>query len=202
LTAAEFASFTYTTTGNCNYQARWYINIRGTDDVTISGASFPGVPGGIVYNVIGCDRTITVTQTALAGHLLAPCSDVNQPDGVITGKVVARNVIASRQINRENTCPAQTTVQVPVVVASMENNLASFTNNFLIAGDNVDGKNVVAANGDNSYEFDAATAGWTVHQVIFVPTDTHTSRTATPVEKSSAATVAFSVVLAFVALLF
>jgi len=148
LTSAEYGQFTYTTISNCNFQANWFINIRGTDDVTISGDSFPGVPGGVVYNIEGCGRTITISETTLSGHFLGPCSDLNQPTGLITGKVVARNVIASLQINRENTCPQNITITIPVVVqvpsiVSTQLDLAG--ENVAVVGDELDATHTVIA---------------------------------------------------------
>eukprot|EP01114_Cavostelium_apophysatum_P010364 TRINITY_DN23_c0_g1_i1.p1 TRINITY_DN23_c0_g1~~TRINITY_DN23_c0_g1_i1.p1 ORF type:complete len:962 (+),score=298.51 TRINITY_DN23_c0_g1_i1:390-2888(+) len=113
LTQAEFAQFTYTSVDNCNVQANWVINVRGTDDVTISGDSFPGVPGGVVYNVIGTGRTVHVYSVSVDGHILAPANYINQTGGVIRGKVVAGNVLFSLQVNRENTCPEKGVIENP-----------------------------------------------------------------------------------------
>jgi len=115
LTPLEMSQFTYTTLSQCNFQARWFITIRGSGDVTISGGSFPGVPGGVVYNVIG-SRTIYVTGTSVNGALLAPNANLNQTGGVIVGKVVAGNVEMSLQINKQNTCPNPQTIQIPSIV--------------------------------------------------------------------------------------
>jgi len=201
LYGADFSSFTYTVVGNCNFQARWFINIRGTDNIDISGDSFPGVPGGVVYNVIGCDRVVTVHDTALAGALLAPCSTLDQPSGVILGKVVAGDIVSSLQINRENTCPDDIEVQVPVVVASIQGNeLAQFSTNFLVNGDNVDGKTVESYRGDNTYDFDGK-VNWTPGRVLYVTANTRSGRAPSPTE-SGASVVAFSVALIAILALF
>jgi hypothetical protein len=107
------SQYTYTVTSNCNFQASWVINVRGTEDVAFRGDSFPAVPGGVVYNVIGSGRVISVTDTMLAGHLLAPDNTLNQTGGVIVGKVVAGDIIFSLQINKQNNCPNPGTVIVP-----------------------------------------------------------------------------------------
>jgi choice-of-anchor A domain-containing protein len=103
LTPAEMALFTYTTLTGCNFQAEWIINIRGTGPVSFRGDSFPGLPGGVVYNIIG-DRAVSITETLVNGHVLAPTSTINQPGGVIVGKVVAGDVTFSLQINKPD-CP-------------------------------------------------------------------------------------------------
>jgi choice-of-anchor A domain-containing protein len=113
LTPEEMAQYTYTVVDNCNFQAKWTLNIRGNGDVTINGASFPGIAGGVVYNVIGSGRTITVDETDLQGHLLAPFNTLYQPGGVINGKVVAADITMALQINKQNQCPYPGTVEIP-----------------------------------------------------------------------------------------
>jgi len=112
----QFSTFTYTTLSNCNFQANWVINVRGTDNVTFSGDSFPSVPGAAIYNVIGEGRTISVIGTFLNGHLLAPDNYLYQPETTIAGKVVVGDVFMSRQINKQNNCPnpGNVTISVPV----------------------------------------------------------------------------------------
>jgi len=206
LTSAEFGSFTYTTLGNCNYQAQWYINIRGTDDVSISGDSFPSVPGGTVYNVVGCGRTITVHDTQLSGSFLAPCSTLNQPNGVINGKVVAGNIAASLQINRENTCPQNITVTIPIVVQipSIQSTQLTLTNNGGRTGDSLtaDGPTIVATNG-NVVSLSApvtAAAGKT----YYIQSNTYDSRTPVDTQPASSGasvvSMAFALVVALIAL--
>jgi choice-of-anchor A domain-containing protein len=207
LTSAEFDSFTYTTIGNCNYQALWFINIRGTDDVSITGASFPSIPGGTVYNVVGCGRTITVHDTDLAGSFLAPCSYLNQPNGVINGKVVAESVVVSLQINRENTCPQNVTITIPVVVQvpSIESTQASLSNNAARVGDSLtaDGPTVVATNGNNVALSGPITAP--AGKTYFIQSNSFASRTPVDSEQPSTASVAsmtVALVVALIALLF
>jgi len=114
LTPAQMMTFTYTSVSNCNFQAEWIINIRGTGDVTITGDSFPAIAGGVIYNVIGA-RTVFVHDTQVNGHLLAVTATLNQTGGVIVGKVVAGSIVSALQINKQNTCPLPTPVTVPVV---------------------------------------------------------------------------------------
>jgi len=111
---AQLSGATYYVTNNCNFQAQWVINVRGTTDVQITGGSFPGVPGGIVYNIIG-SRSIYVHDTNLVGNVLAPLATLNMTTGVINGKVVVGNVVNSLQINREGQCPVPTSVTVATV---------------------------------------------------------------------------------------
>jgi len=104
LTSSQMSQYTYIAPfTNCNSDASWTINIRGTDSVTLTGGSFPADCGQVVYNVIGSGRTITVTGTSLCGHLLAPDNILNQSGGVIVGHVIAGDIPASLQINK-NPC--------------------------------------------------------------------------------------------------
>jgi len=121
LTAADFNSFTYTSVDNCNFQAFWIINIAGSDDVTISGDSFPAICGGVVYNVLGSGRTINVDDTSVCGHILAPSNTLNQVGGVIVGKVVAGNIQFALQINKQNTCPNPGNVTLPTATSTPAN---------------------------------------------------------------------------------
>jgi len=114
ITPDQMSQYTYTSLSSCNYQADWVINVRGTGDVTLTGGSFPSVPGAAVYNIIGSGRTITVTDTDLNGHVLAPQNTLYQPGGVIQGKVVAGNISMSLQINKQNVCPNPANVSIPV----------------------------------------------------------------------------------------
>jgi len=103
ITADDFAVSTYWIVNNCNFQATWVINIVGTEDITFHGDNFPGVSGGIVYNVLGSGRTIYV-QTEVAGSILAPNNILDQTGGFISGKVVVGNVKFALQINKPD-CP-------------------------------------------------------------------------------------------------
>jgi len=113
LTSDVMSTYTYTSVDNCNFQAYWVINIAGNDDVSIGGASFPAICGGVVYNVLGSGRTVTITETSVCGHVLAPDNIVYQPGGVIVGKVVAGDITMSLQINKQNNCPNPGTVNLP-----------------------------------------------------------------------------------------
>jgi len=113
LTPETMAQYTYTSVDNCNFQAYWIINIAGSGPVTINGDSFPAICGGVVYNVQGSGRTITVTETSVCGHILAPENTIYQPGGVIVGKVVAGDISFSLQINKHNNCPNPGTVDLP-----------------------------------------------------------------------------------------
>jgi len=119
LAGSIFTSFTYTVLVGCNFQSRWTINIVGSDNVDISGASFPAIPGGTVYNVecTAVGQTVSIHDTQLFGHLLAPSCIVDQPTGVIVGKVVAGEVRRSLQINSMTTCPTPQTVTLTLVAS-------------------------------------------------------------------------------------
>lgn len=214
LTPNQMSQFTYTTVSNCNFQATWNINIRGTDDVVLTGGSFPAVPGGVVYNIIG-SRDISVTGTEVHGSILAPNANLKQTGGVILGKVVAGNVEFALQVNRENTCPTPTTVIIPSIVTlpSVNSNQLNLVSNSFVAGENakVAGTTVTIAAylgtdsaGNYVYEttapFNANTGDY-----AFVEASTDTSRTQTEGNATSSASVfsvAFALVAALIALAF
>jgi len=159
LTPDIMATYTYITTSNCNFQANWVVNIRGTSDVSFNGDSFPAAPGGIVYNIIGCGRTIEVSGTAVTGSILAPCSTLHQTGGVIIGKVVAGDITFSLQINKID-CPnpGDVTVQSPTGAPALGGSTSipiasvvfSANDQVSIAGDNTV-YTVTASNGNNIY---------------------------------------------------
>jgi choice-of-anchor A domain-containing protein/fibro-slime domain-containing protein len=99
LNPSEFSQFTWVSLSNCNNNARWTINIAGTDDVTFSGGSFPLSASAVVYNVPGT-RQINLNGYQLNGNLVAPFATVNQQGGYIQGKLIAGTVSASDQINK------------------------------------------------------------------------------------------------------
>jgi len=109
------AQFTYITVDNCNFQASWVVNVRGTENVNFRGDSFPAIAAGVVFNVIGSGRVIDVTGVAVTGHILAPNNILHQTGGVIIGKVVVADVTFALQINKHS-CPnpADVTISVPV----------------------------------------------------------------------------------------
>jgi choice-of-anchor A domain-containing protein len=106
---SQFSSFTYTVAESCNSDAKWVINIGGTSDFTISGASFPASANAVVYNVLGSGRTITVENTQVQGSVFAPYNTLYQPSGDIYGRVVAADISMSLQIN-QNQCYAPPSV--------------------------------------------------------------------------------------------
>lgn len=155
LTAAEMTQFTYYVTVNCNYQAYWTINVAsGSDDVVLSGDSFPAVPGAVVYNIQGC-RTIQVRDTAVNGHVLATCGTLNQTGGVILGKTVVGDVIMSLQINKEDVCRTITNVNIPILI---ENDNNCIVNSNIQVGEILtteDGQQLrISANENNCLTFD------------------------------------------------
>jgi len=99
LTPAEMTQYTWTSLSNCNTAAEWVINIVGSGDVTFSGGSFPAPANQVIYNIAGTGRTINVGPTQVEGSIVAPFNNVNQPNGVVIGKVIANNIV-SLQINK------------------------------------------------------------------------------------------------------
>jgi len=99
LTAPQVSSYTWIDTENCNPNARWVINIPGTDDVTFSGGSFPANAASVIYNVLGSGRNIYL-QTQLVGSVVAPYNNYIDNYSVVIGKLIAGNVANSHQCNR------------------------------------------------------------------------------------------------------
>jgi choice-of-anchor A domain-containing protein len=99
LTAAQISEYTWVSTTNCNTNAKWVINVVGNDDVTFSGGSFPYAANQVVWNIQGRGRNINIQWTQVQGSILAPFNNINQPSGVVIGKVIANN-INSLQINK------------------------------------------------------------------------------------------------------
>jgi len=108
------SQYTYTTLENCNFHASWVVNIRGEGEVDFRGDSFPALPGGLVYNILGSGRVIDVKDTAVSGSILAPLNILHQTGGYILGKVVAADVTFALQINKHNDCPNPGTITIPV----------------------------------------------------------------------------------------
>jgi len=218
LTPEQLAQTTYTVVDGCNFQAEWIINIRGTGAVTLSGDSFPAIPGGVLYNIIGA-RTVFVHDTQVNGHILAPAATLNQTGGVIVGKVVAADIVFALQINKQNTCPVPVPVSIPLVPSvpvnagdsefALQNSVSNFriNDNIVLPNDKVLGK-IIAINSDkNTVTVDTAaccTASWPAHSVFKVVVSSTQSRAADPVNaQSSSASVsqiAFAVVVALFAL--
>jgi len=99
ITGSQLASSTYYVLDNCFFQSAWILNIPGTDDITLSGGSFPAIGGGVLYNVLGSGRTIYVNNTAVTGSILSPGNTLYQVGGYIAGKVVVDDVAMALQIN-------------------------------------------------------------------------------------------------------
>jgi len=101
LDASAFSQFTYVVSdSSCNSNAKWVINVVGTGDVTLTGATFPAPANAVVYNIIGSGRTVNVENISLQGSVFAPNNRLYQPSGVITGRVVAGDVVMSLQVNQ------------------------------------------------------------------------------------------------------
>jgi len=84
----QFAQSTYFTLENCNFQAKWVINIRGFEDVVSTGDNFPANPGAVVFNFVGTGRLLTI-QNSWWGAILAPFNSVKNLGGVVVGKIIA-----------------------------------------------------------------------------------------------------------------
>jgi len=100
LIPSELSQYTWISLDHCNGNARWVLNIGGTGDVTFTGGSFPAPAPAVVYNILGSGRTVNVQYIQLDGTLLAPNNVVNEPNGVIVGKVIAADISMSLQVNK------------------------------------------------------------------------------------------------------
>jgi len=98
LQASQMSSYTWISLDSCNANARWVINIPGTDDVTFSGGSFPANSASIIYNIQGSGRNVRL-QTQLTGTVLAPYNKFIDISSVVIGKVIAGDIV-SHQTNR------------------------------------------------------------------------------------------------------
>jgi len=205
-----FNSITYYTLDNCNFQASWVINIGGTGTVNFFGGSFPAVAGGLVYNVLGTNRVLNVTGTAVTGHILAPWNILNQTASVIWGKVVVGDVLNLNQVNK----PYCVTGNPPVTVSS---NVAQttpsgsktllVTGNVFIAGDKLNlGPTVVSTSTDgktltlNTPLTGAVSAGTVVSTIVTDPTASRVVVQAAVTGSSSAITVFAGLLIALLAL--
>jgi choice-of-anchor A domain-containing protein len=87
---------------NCNFGARWIVDITGTGKVTIKGAPFPGVIERVVFNIFGTTdplRTIEVS-TGVGANILAPNCNFVSHQGVTRGLLIIGNVEHIIQANR------------------------------------------------------------------------------------------------------
>jgi len=124
---------------NCNFYARWIIDITGTGTVQFQGAPLSGILERLVYNVLGAGRDINVINS-LNGNLLAPNNNLKLPNGVTVGNVVVGNVTTAIQNNRPF-CQLWANVKislqvlVPVKLGDTVVYVANLTN--LIIGDTI-----------------------------------------------------------------
>jgi len=231
LTSTLMASYSYTSVTNCNFQAYWIINVEGSDNVTINGDSFPAVCGGVVYNILGSGRYVTITDTSVCGHVLAPYNIIYQPGGVIVGKVVAGDIAMSLQINKQNTCPNPGTTDLPTATSSpspsgtdyltVKKNGGIRPNDIIFIGDDLVGYPVLEVTDTNialsfALDFDV-TEGTLVYATVSNdngrPTSSNnvqgsssmmesSSPSSTSANDSTSLSVAVAVVLALIALAF
>jgi len=94
------SQYTWISLTGCNDNARWYINVAGTGDVTFTGGSFPAPAAAVTYNILGSGRTVNVQNIQLDGTILAPNNIVNEPSGVVVGKVITADFAMSLQVNK------------------------------------------------------------------------------------------------------
>jgi choice-of-anchor A domain-containing protein len=100
-TPSQLSSQSSMVLDHCNPSARWFINIRGTDHVEFTGAAFPAPAKQIVYNVLGSGRIMWVHDMGFKGSMIAPRNILNLSTGVMIGKTIVGNVVATNQINKQ-----------------------------------------------------------------------------------------------------
>ena len=96
-----FSSTRWYSLENCNIASNFVITITGTGNVLFQGGRFPGVIERLIYNVVGAGRTLNIT-TGIAGNILAPDNNFEQPNGVTQGLVVVGDVRSVVQANKPN----------------------------------------------------------------------------------------------------
>jgi len=99
--AAVLSGVNWYATSNCNFAARWIIDVTGSGSVSFQGSPFSGIVERVVYNILGSGRTVTANN-GVAGHLLAPNNIFNQPVGVTYGLVVFGDIKIAKQNNKPN----------------------------------------------------------------------------------------------------
>jgi len=101
ITAAMLGQTNWYSLQNCRFDARWVIDVIGTDDVTIKGGQFPGIVERVIYNILGSGRTITANN-GVNGHIFAPNNIFYQEIGVTYGLVIAGDIPLAKQNNKPN----------------------------------------------------------------------------------------------------
>jgi hypothetical protein len=86
---------------NCNFGARWIIDITGEEDVEIKGSPFPGIIERCLMNVLGSGRKITVS-TGAGTSILGPDNTLFMENGVTRGLVIVGDVEYIVQANLPN----------------------------------------------------------------------------------------------------
>jgi len=205
--ASVLTQGTYYILDNCNFQAKWVINIGGNGPVVFAGDNIPGVGSSIVYNILGSGRTISV-QTEVNGNILAPHNILDQTGGVVEGKVVVGNVAIALQVNKPDcTHPSTTTVnsQSSTNAPKGSSHFEVKTNGGINEGDQVtvgsENFNVVSSSNSaitiDGQTANAFAAGTRISAVVVDPT---ASRIPVVSAQSSMPTGAASTLQAFVAL--
>eukprot|EP01114_Cavostelium_apophysatum_P005234 TRINITY_DN15_c0_g1_i4.p1 TRINITY_DN15_c0_g1~~TRINITY_DN15_c0_g1_i4.p1 ORF type:complete len:1108 (+),score=287.35 TRINITY_DN15_c0_g1_i4:71-3394(+) len=98
LLPSEMSQYTWVSITNCNANAQWIINVRGSADVNLNGAYWGLDPSAVIFNVVGAGRTVNVFNVLVPGTILAPFNTLNQPSGQIDGRVIVADVVTSLNI--------------------------------------------------------------------------------------------------------
>jgi choice-of-anchor A domain-containing protein len=160
--ASVLTQGTYYILNNCAFQAKWVINIGGNGPVVFAGDNLPGTGSSNLYNILGSGRTIYV-ETEVNGNILAPQNVLNQTGGVVEGKVVVGNAVASLQVNKPACSEASASsinAQSNVVVPKGSSHIAVNGNGGIQKGDSVSFGNqqfTVVSSSDSDIQVDSAT---------------------------------------------
>lgn len=127
---STFNQITSYNLNNCNADFKWIITISAGSNpntnatsnnsttgnsVLFRGGAFPATAVNVLYNILGSNRTIEVS-TGVYGAILSPRNHLNQPGGVVNGKVIVGSAFVL-QINKPvctytsntGTCPTNST---------------------------------------------------------------------------------------------
>jgi len=121
---ADLSQSTWWNLENCNFQAVYVLNIRGSGAVSVQGGDFPTITERVIYNVVGTGRTFT-TSSGLNGNILAPNNIVKQNNGVTKGLVIAGDMptaLHSQNPNCINFDPIRITGRVAGSIIFKNNN--------------------------------------------------------------------------------
>jgi len=127
---------------NCNFFAIWIIDVTGEGQVHITGAPFPGIVERVIYNILGCNRLITIC-TGVAANILSPNNDLSIPSGVTRGIIIVGNLLSLIQANK----PDCTTCQVQITTRTAEVSCIGWKKIYVISLNNIQPGDTICIDG-------------------------------------------------------